>query len=89
MVGVVGLLDGRCSSWLAVDQRNHCGDEKHQSRDGQDEFGLADAWLRLTVFLAGAAVLLEFVVEGLQADAQNLGGARLVLARGFQRAQDE
>ena len=39
--------------------------------------------------LAAAAVLLELVVERLQAHAQNLRGAGLVLAGGFKRAQNQ
>src|SRR5579859_1846949 len=40
-------------------------------------------------FGAVRAVFLEFVVEGLQADAEEFCGARFVVARGAERLQDE
>ena len=40
-------------------------------------------------FFTSAAVLLELVVEGLQADAENLRGAGLVLPGGFEGAQNQ
>ena len=87
VIGVVGLLDGPVQQLACVDERNQRGDEKHQSRNSQNEFGLETHGSADRV-LAGAAVLLEFVVQGLEADAQDFSSAGLVLARGLKGVQD-
>src|ERR1700693_1343673 len=37
----------------------------------------------------GAAILLQFIVKSLQADAENLGGSRLVIAGSLQRLENQ
>src|SRR5579864_3782994 len=52
-------------------------------------------FLRLFLFGAAraissrAAVLLQFVVKRLQANAENLGGPGLIVVRGFERLQNQ
>ena len=89
VVGVVRLLHRGVQQLARVDQRNSRGDDEHQRRDGQNEFGLETHDSGGAVIRAGAAILLEFVVQRLQADAQNLRGARLVLSGGLKRAQNQ
>jgi len=84
-VGVVRLADGGVQQLVGIDERNRRRDNKHQRRDGENEFDLEAHGLAGRV-QAVAAVLLEFVVERLEADGEDLRGAGAVLPGGFEGA---
>jgi hypothetical protein len=91
---VVGLVDGGVKELADVDERDDAGDEKDQRGDGENEFGVeahgrVEALLPPHGLVGGLAVLFELVVEGLEADAEDFGGSRLVLAGGLEGAEDQ